>query len=316
MKRFFTLLFLFLTFSSFGQNLIPDPSAEDYALCPTGLGILETWLPTWNTYRGTPDYFNNCSNGLGNSNPFGFQEPMTGNGYLGAVTFTIGLENAREYFGIQLIEPLEIGQTYYISFHASLAYEPTAANYASNNLGFLLMTENYLLPDGQAEIPNFAHYSIDTLFTDTANWVNFSANILADSAYTSIAFGNFFDDSNTLFVTDSEFNGYSYYYFDNFCVSLDSVLCDQILSTKSSYLEGHNLNIKLWPNPANDFINFSIHQDIFSYEILDSSGRILVSKILMPTRSGNIRTDLIPGMYILKFYTTEKDFIIKRFVVQ
>lgn len=148
MKRFFTFFFLFFSSAVFGQNLIPDGSAEDFVECPSTLGNVETYLSEWQSFRGSPDYWNSCSENplLGWDNSVGFQEPRTGNGYLGLVTFESGLGSVREYIGIDLIESTIVGETYFLTFYVSRAHQFNSFNLASNNIGALFMTENYLNP--------------------------------------------------------------------------------------------------------------------------------------------------------------------------
>lgn len=164
----FTLYFAF-TNLAFGQNLIPNPSAEEYIECPTGLGILETWVSDWQSFRGTADYFNNCSNGLSAENPFGFQNPRTGEGFMGLISFHQNLENYREYIGVELIEPLIVNETYTLSFYVSLAHKLNVADRATDNLGFLLMETNTLDMDGQGVIPNYASFAVDYVIDDSLN---------------------------------------------------------------------------------------------------------------------------------------------------
>jgi len=315
MKRFFTLLFLFFTVFSVGQNLIPDPSAEDYALCPTGLGILETWLPTWNTYRGTPDYFNNCSNGLGNSNPVGFQEPRTGEGYIGAILHHTSLPNAREYFGIEFLTPMQSGITYDISFYTSLAYRITGGSRtACDNLGFLLMTDNYLDGNEQGTIPNFSHFFLTNILTDTTNWVHVETSIVADSSYSMIAFGNFFDDSQTNFefpfAPDNA--GLAYYYFDDFCITTSENQCGNFLATSEYETQ---FNPSIWPNPSGTFLNYSDNMNISEINIYNMQGQQVYSERRNKNNQKTIEHNLQKGIYLIKFMT-DKGVVTKRFMVE
>lgn len=89
MKRLI-LLFPFFLFSNFlaAQNLITDPSFEDYYGCPNSNGQLDS-LKHWFTVTETPDYFNVCAAGTIAGVPLnqaGNQYPKTGNGYIGLYT--------------------------------------------------------------------------------------------------------------------------------------------------------------------------------------------------------------------------------------
>lgn len=312
MKRFFTFSFLFASFTVFGQNLIPDPSAEDYVECPTGLGILETWNPNWQSFRGTPDYFNNCSNGLGSENPLGFQEPRTGNGYLGLITFSRNLNNAREYLGTTLIEPIVIGQEYYLSFYVSRAHQFNAFNLASNNIGALFMTENYLNAEELGPTLGFANFNEIELVEDTVNWIGLSYQFIADSAYQYLAFGNFFDDAltDTLRIGgEPDGNVTSYYYFDDFCLTQNPNGCDFINSTEISI----EPTLEIWPNPCLDYIMMESDSPIFKFSVYNVQGKELLREHVFD-QVVKINLNLESGIY-LAIIESEKGIAKKRFVV-
>ncbi|MCF1190446.1 OmpA family protein [Mangrovimonas sp. AS39] len=121
--RFF-FLFLFCS-ELYAQNLVLNPSFEDYKNCPESIGYISLkeggngvnhWLrPT----GGTPDYFNECSQIVGYKNFNGYQKARTGKGYAGFYGFAHG--NYREYIQGTLANTLEKDSTYQISFYVSLA---------------------------------------------------------------------------------------------------------------------------------------------------------------------------------------------------
>jgi hypothetical protein len=314
MKRFFTLAFLLTSFALFGQNLIPDPSAENFAECPTGLGILQTWNPNWQSFRGTPDYFNNCSNGLGSSNPLGYQEPRTGEGYLGLITFSRNLVNAREYLGVQLVEPLDIGQEYFLTFYVSKGHVDNNYNGASNNIGALFMTENFLSSSEQGPTPNFSSFNEIEIITDTVNWVEMSYQFVADSAYQFLAFGNFFDNSLTDTIrvggeTDGELR--SYYYFDDFCLTTSQEGCDFTNATN----DGTPLNARLYPNPCRNKLMIENSAPLDRILFYSLQGELLKSYQGYGRRMLQLDFSLNPGMYLTVIESEGKK-AIKRFVVE
>jgi len=319
MKRFFTFFFFLFAFAFavFGQNLIPDPFAEDVIECPSSLGNIDIYTSSWQSFRGTPDYWNSCSVNplLGWDNNVGYQEPRSGEGYLGAGLHHTSLSNAREYLGIELLEPLQIGETYHISFHISLAYRISGGTRtACNNMGFLLMTENYLDNEEQGEILNWSHFSVDTILTDTTNWVLIETDLVADSSYAFLAFGNFYDDLVTSFEFPFEPDnaGISYYYFDDFCVTTDQNGCEEYLETTDIPISDL---LEIWPNPTSDYLNFTVKADFSEIQIHDLQGRIVYSKASNYPSSGNIQFNLSKGIYLIEFIT-EKERITKRFMVQ
>jgi hypothetical protein len=75
--------------------------------CPYTAGQISA-VDDWFSVKGSVDYFNTCgTNEYGvPSNKAGFQEASTGAGYIGLVPWVSGLNNVREYVGIQLLEEL------------------------------------------------------------------------------------------------------------------------------------------------------------------------------------------------------------------
>jgi len=131
------------------QNLVPNPSFEEYMECPDGIyqiNKLVSWGDfNWNASSPTPDYFHACSPTFMGipDNAFGSQCPITGKAYCGIYTTFSLTENYSEYLGVKLITPLDSGNTYYISFKVSLSDESERAN---NNLG-VLFTNNTFFAD-------------------------------------------------------------------------------------------------------------------------------------------------------------------------
>ena len=315
MKRFFTLLLIFTTFSVFGQNLIPNPSVEEYIECPTSLGNIDVYTSSWKNFRGTPDYWHSCSDNplLGWNNSLGFQEPRTGDGYLGLVTFSKNLNNVREYLGVVLNQSLIIGQEYFMSFYVSRAHKFNAYNLASNNIGVLMMTENFLNDEELGSTPNYSSYNRLDLIEDTVNWVNVSYQFTADSAYQYLAFGNFFEDSMTdtsRIGGEPDGNVTSYYYFDDFCLSASPDECDIVNSTI-------NLNyssIKMWPNPCHNKLNFATEFSIIQLGIYDLRGKLLKATFAKDENGIQVDINLPSGIY-MAVLQTKKGIIQKRFVV-
>lgn len=308
----FLLLFLFLLFlkpQATAQNLIYDWSVEEYVECPYLL-TLEMFVPHWKNFRANPDYLNTCSPNLGPlTNPFGWQHPKTGEGLIGVVTFSPGLANAREYPGVELIEPMIIGQSYEISYYVATSYSenPWLTGRATNNLGALLMTDNYLSNEELGPIPNFAHLNVDSVVLDTAEWVKIKGVVQADSSYKYVAFGNFFDDINTV---DTLLNGregtvISYYYFDDFCVVPEGGNCMQVLSTP---ITKESVELKVYPNPADHTIFVSSTSKVMSVKALTMFGEViyLQGSSQNSSDSAEIPTmSLTSGMYILIIETED-----------
>lgn len=318
MKRLLTLLILFFHLALGAQNLIADWSLENYSDCPLYSNGLEMYLPNWLSMRGTTDYFHSCCQAqqLCWNNSFGFQVPLTGNGYVGSVNYHTGLVNGREHFGVMLLDTMQIDESYHISFHVTMASRPNATQLACSNLGFLLMTENYLDSDPLGVLLNFSHFKLDTIHSDTLNWVQVATEFVADSAYKFIAFGNFYDDDNTQFsqpYTNETGGMIAYYYWDDFCVSTNGSLCNQVLST--GYRE--KTEPKIYPNPCGNKFAISSTGVIQEINILDITSQKMRYKAVSAGFNAEIElgSNLKPGMYIVQIRTEEGTFKKKLMVV-
>ncbi|MCH2224703.1 MAG: hypothetical protein MK066_08050 [Crocinitomicaceae bacterium] len=239
MKLILHILLLLVLQQSHAQNLVPNPSFEEYSDCPSNLQQI-AYVIDWDEYTPSPDYFNSCA-GISSagvpSNMFGFQYPATGSGYIGLTTYyeeTWGSSNSREFAGAELLNPLEVGATYYVSLKASVSglSEDIWPNAGSNNIGVWFTSSPSL-----SHTHNLSQvYSVD-IITDTAGWQVIQGSFVADSNYTHIVLGNFFEDSLTdaLLLYNQSWTNHiaSYYYIDDVCVSKDQSNCFQTATINS-----------------------------------------------------------------------------------
>jgi len=133
------LLFCFTWGPAPAQNLVPNPSFELYNNCPNNLVSMPfsadyTNFPTITDWTNpcrlsSPDYLNACAvNTSGMKVPystFGFQQPTSGNAYTGIIAFQGQYVNGslvhdyREYLQTRLVQPLEAGKMYCVTFYVS-----------------------------------------------------------------------------------------------------------------------------------------------------------------------------------------------------
>lgn len=314
----FTFHFLLFTYS---QNLVPNPSFEEYSSCPDGQCQIYK-CTGWFSSGFTPDYLNTCALDWGvgvPQNGWGFQYAASGNAYAGMFCFGPEFEsNSREYLSIQLSNQLIIGDKYYVSFKISLADRLTN-NCGIDKFGVLFTkVSNEINPCSYSSnlIPlNFANIYSDSIIIDTVNWVSISGSFIADSAYKYINLGNFFDDEHTNFIVLDTLNPcLSYYFIDDICVSTDSVTCYNITTTKFNnlineiYYDSYNKQIII-ENPYGFTINYKdcIITDLLGKK-LSFTLENLENKIFIKMY------DCKKGVYILristnKFNTSKKIFI-------
>lgn len=175
-----------------------------------------------------------------------------------------------------------------------------------DNLGLRLSTVSY---DGNHPCPidNFAHLYATNIINDSINWNRISGTIIADSAYTFLCIGNFFDDlhTDTLHYTcDSCINLECYYYFDDICLSTDSNLCNGGLDSlpcnvrinENTFIDG----IITFPNPTSQLltISFSENQEA-EIRLIDVLGNELLSRTMIDKRDCVLNISSISSGYYL-----------------
>jgi len=97
------------------QNLVKNPSFEDFVQCPDAYGTFNDDVLFWTmpTY-GSTDYFNNCSMTMGTTRNFtGKQDTFHGNAYAGLYAY--GSKDYREYISGELKQKLEKNKKYIIT---------------------------------------------------------------------------------------------------------------------------------------------------------------------------------------------------------
>lgn len=122
-----SLYMFFSTQYSRGQvNLVPNPSFEEYFLCPNNQSQIERVLNWLSRSIGTPDYYNACSSdpSLSSSIPihqsYYFKTPNTGNGMAGIYTnfFPKNIDQ-KEYIAVKLKTKLALNKKYFTNFYIS-----------------------------------------------------------------------------------------------------------------------------------------------------------------------------------------------------
>jgi len=237
MKIVFVLMTILLSLTSvFAQNLVPNPSFEEYEQCPEifdSVNPISEWINNWySPSLGSPDYFNECCTtppiefGLDvPNNAIGYQYASDGSAYVGL--FTAGdcssgnsKNQLREYLQCRLIDTLQTDSTYRISFKLSLA--DSVACYTSS-FGLLLTPEELLLNDN-------TNFNLTPQVSGSINLIE-SLNdwVLIDGIYASqgnecyLTIGNFNNNQNSGFEETGQ-NSFqaSYVYVDAISIVLQS----------------------------------------------------------------------------------------------
>jgi len=232
---FFSCKFLF------SQNLVPNPSFENYSSCPCqtylvdGLWVVEDnqiiYADPWKGTNFSSDYYNSCvNNTCGNSVPLTWpshqsQFPRTGEGFAGIFMMGPYAWDAREYLQVELISPLEIAKSYRLVYYTLLQ---NASGRVVNNFGCFFSDFSFTTPDFQAQnCPNlvapFEPQIIpfgNPLINDTVNWIKMEGIYTAVGGEVYITLGNFSTDleTDTSSIPTSYRTDVGYYLFDDVLV--------------------------------------------------------------------------------------------------
>jgi len=301
MKRVGGILLLSLFgVTTHAQNLVPNPSFEQYVQCPVGLNNFTGHIDSWfNPTFGTPDYFNACSE-LNASVPYNildgvtsFQPAKAGDAYVGVLCYH--KDGYREYVEIELIAALETDTVYCISFFVSRAnfHLTSTSNIAAHLSQFAiqdLVTMHHL--NFQPQISN----STSNIISDTVNWTEIRGQYAAQGGEKFITIGNFFPNSETYLTGDV--NKEAYYYIDDVSV----IKCSQVGTSVQSVAQ--QLNVQLNPNPVSNELQITINGLVGNakIEITNVLGQIVFTQNVKATNSFHQAVDvssLPSGLYMV-----------------
>ncbi len=305
LKIFFLLVFPFMGYTQI--NLVPNGSFENYSQCPTGTDQTD-YAIGWTRLKQTPDYFNSCSTSTCNCNypgqlcasvPMncgGFQYASSGSAYSGLATYVSFIPNYRETIGTQLSNTLSIGQKYFVKFKIAFTWGANS-NTATDKIGIRFTTVQHNSVTALPPINNFAHVYSTNAVTDTTNWTLVLKSFTADSVYKYIEVGNFYDDANTTkSIQWASGSNESYYYFDDLCVSTDSLFT---LNFTTGLSENNIINNYLKANPNyNNKIIFNKILNKASISFINYFGQEVRSYFI--ESSDYLEIDLSDGIYFVK----------------
>jgi len=219
MKKHILILFLFIVLKTNSQNIVPNYSFEDMIQCPDNGGELNFTSQWYAPTSGTSDYFNQCG-AIGNtgvpSNFAGTQYAKTGQAYIGIVVYGSNPFSFREYAQTQLIDTLEQGKNYCISFNVNLPDNPAYTMVAITEMG-LLLSNNPITSGNTLPLPYTPQITSPSgyFLNDTTQWVEISGTYSALGGEKYITIGNFKNDINTDTMMLTTLSAEGYYYVDD-----------------------------------------------------------------------------------------------------
>lgn len=311
-------VFIFSAVCGYAQNLVPNGSFEQYSSCPNSTGQLSN-TGNWNWAGATTDYYDSCSPQGNMSVPlniYGYQYAFEGSAYIGMNVYAINESGspfyAREPAQTAMNNSLSIGTKYFVSFKVALTLNNFESCCATNKLGARFTTFSYTDANGSnpAPIDNFAHIYSNSIVTDTVNWTTISGSFVADSAYSYITIGNFFDSTHLQII--DYFGNFpqtsaAYYFVDDVRVSTDSLYTVTSLP-KFDYT--NELNI--YPNPSNGLIKIKAQQSNSTYfiRVFNSLGQEVFNHNVIETNSLDL-TFLVDGFYNIVITNTKEQYSTK-----
>ena len=317
LRYLFAVLILCTSSIAVTQNLVPNWSFEEYDECPTSLSQLMN-ADNWISFRSSPDLFASCASyesGAGvpiNSYFQGSCLPMEGENFGGYVQFDYP-SLLSEVLAVQLISPLQIGNSYYVSFYVRRR-ALNSSNCWSNNIAATFTMQEYADWPLNETMP--INNNPDIFHEESVQsqevWQKVDGWFMADSAYTHLAIGNMYDPELLDIECDNDYSTYQvYYHVDCVCVSQSESYCDELLTT----INENELNaLRIYPNPASSYLYFS--DDLGSstkLEVYNANGKLVSERIKL--RANNIFVgDLSPGTYFIRLFANDKTHRVSPFV--
>lgn len=325
MKIFlFICCFIFSINNVFSQNLVLNPSFENYSSCPTSLDQIEKaihWTSPIDLSSSNPDLHHVCVDGSGLSwrvqIPIGLtgnQYPRTGDAFAAIMGYSSLHVDYREYLQGELSTPLVAGNTYSVSFYATLAdYSKTGIS----NLGvyFADTKFNHLNTPPPNVLPVTPQLDTVLHLNDTVNWVKIEWEYIATGGERYLVIGNFEDDNNTIIFPNAQLNNYidGHYYIDDVSVIQTITKIRNIKQLKE---------FNLFPNPANQQVTVELElskNELAFIEVYNNLGQKLIHKELgiIQEKSFKLPTNDLPqGVYFVKLVIgnqiTQKELVILR----
>lgn len=278
---YFTIFISHLTQS---QNLVLNPSFEEFKDCPWQIGRFNKNVTDWSTPNlSSTDFFSSCSKSVGFVNYNGNQEPKSGKSFAGFYLFSP--DNYREYVQGELSQKLLAGKQYIITFYISLAENSThslnniSLLFTQEKLGFKPVSENkssvltqsnynynpfkhidedYIKPSNYTKQPfQMIHFKNELFYNHPEKWTEVTI------VYTALGYENFFTignfDSNSKTEKQQRFrkqkHEFAYYYIDDVSIKpLEKLQEEPLLEiSKEEKITLENYKIYTFKNVLFDF---------------------------------------------------------------
>ena len=229
MKKTPLIIFLFIYFASYAQNLVLNPDFELYRCAPWLNSSIEDCNSWTNPTLASPDYFNNnCIEEKTVAIPqkyWGFQMPKSGNSYAGIIAYDNRKHNPQEagaeYLQGSLSETMQANKTYNVEFSVSLA---ECSKISLQHLG-IFFSEKEIKEKTVGLLKFIPQVISHTDISDTSKWVTIKETYLAKGNEKYFIIGCFDDGQKIKFdkVKPSKSipdpRDYAYYFIDDMIIT-------------------------------------------------------------------------------------------------
>ena len=296
------------------DNLVPNGNFEIQTSCPTGISQFFLATPWTNTGGvGSPDYHNACNTGSPSGLPHmgvpangrGFQHAHSGDAYMGFIAFQA--PNGREFLQVELINPMQAGTTYVITFYTSLADKFL---YSIGTLGVLFTDTLFVHQEysiSNMDVLPTVNGQENVNYNDKENWMMFTDTFTSRfGGERFMTIGNFKQDyeSDTINLGTGDRDG-SYYYIDDVSVfALDSMPSGVGVSEQEA------VGFDVYPNPSNGRFEVRASEPLRQEAkliIYDTQGRALLRQQMQKGMSSTtVNTEhLAKGVYTLRLLSDD-----------
>ena len=203
------------------NNLVPNPSFENYSNCPYNQGEIYFAIGWFNGCGWNPDYFNSCNSDTMTcstpKNGFTYQLPKSGNAYSGIHTYSY-TPDFREYIAVKLKNSLKKNSRYCIKFYTSFA----ATSHSVDLIGAYFSLDSIACVNTNNlfnKAPQICN-SYGNILIDTLNWMKISGNFISTGGEKYLYIGDFYPDSQNTIIPFNLSYTYtiSYYFIDDVSV--------------------------------------------------------------------------------------------------
>jgi len=301
---FFAILFFFPLIIFSQENLIPNPSFEEYFHLPEKLGQAVRCVSKWKIpqKKANTDYFHRNSikkKAKIPNNAMGNQDARTGDAYAGICIYN----KYQEFLQVKLISALVKDQEYQVTLYISRG-DFKMLGYV-NELGIIFTPKRIMIPENEMmrQKPSIVFHK-ENGFRDSKDWVELSAIYLANGGEMYLTFGCFFYlDNNKQEKGSTELvygtTKYAHYYIDDFSlVAINGPITDS--NPKEIAVEAND-NIDTTLNKADntdrstgaEFVLNEIQFEINKYKLLPSSFSKLDSLVKHLKENSNYSIEII-----------------------